>query len=84
MTPEPEQSAGEGSLLRVLAGVVMIIVALTAATLGFVRLVNILDGGGYGTTSMRQALIIIGVAGGLLAGGVATLIWDIAKRYENK
>ena len=31
---------------------------------------------------MRYALVILGVAGAMLSAGIATLIWDIAKRYE--
>ena len=69
-------------MLRLLAGVVMLVVAVTTAALGFLRLISVLDGGGYGTPAMRYALIVLGAAGALLAGGVATLIWDIAQRYE--
>jgi len=60
------------------------VVAVTTAVLGFVRLIGVLDGGGYGTPAMRQALVVLGAAGALLAGGVAALIWEISKRYENR
>ena len=53
------------------------------AVIGFVRLITVLEGGGYGTPPMRQALLILGTAGAFLASGIATLIWDIAKRYES-
>jgi hypothetical protein len=43
----------------------------------------VLEGGGYGTTAMRTSLVILGFAGALLAAGIATLIWEIAKRYES-
>jgi hypothetical protein len=59
------------------------IVALTIATFGFLQLVRVLDGGGYGSPAMRHALVLLGSAGACLAAGVATLIWDISKRYEN-
>jgi len=52
------------------------------AILGFARLVDVLDHGGYGTPPMRNALLILGGAGAGLASGLATLIWDIAKRFE--
>ena len=71
-----------GSLLRLLTGVVLLVVALTTALLGFFRLISVLDNGGYGTSAMRYALVVLGGAGALLAGGVATLIWEIAQRYE--
>jgi hypothetical protein len=65
-----------------LAGVVLVIVALTFAAFGFARLLTLLDSGGYGTPPMRVALGLLGMAGACLAAGIATLIWDIAKRYE--
>lgn len=77
--PEP---AGQGSLPRLLAGVLLFIVALVIAMYGFLSLVRVLEGGGYGTASMRWALATLGVAGACFAGGIATLIWEIAKRYE--
>jgi hypothetical protein len=77
--PPPPES---GSFLRLLAGLVLFIAALTVAAFGFRMLVIVLDGGGYGTLAMRQALIVLGVAGAGLAAAIATVIWDIAKRYE--
>ena len=85
--PPPPPTApptGGGSTLLLLTGIVLIVVAVTTAVLGFVRLISILDGGGYGTPAMRWALIVLGAAGAFLAGGVATLIWELAKRYEAK
>jgi hypothetical protein len=81
-------SAGEpgsrdsGSLLRLLTGSVLFISALAIAAYAFVSLVGVLEAGGYGTPQMRQALVMLGVAGACLAAGIATLIWDVAKRYE--
>lgn len=76
----PAGSRGSGA--RLLGGAVLIIVALVTAVYGFLSLVRVLDGGGYGTAAMRWAFVLLGTAGALLAGGIATLIWDIAKRYE--
>jgi uncharacterized membrane protein YuzA (DUF378 family) len=72
----------EGSTIRLLAGAVLIIVALATAVIGFVQLITVLERGGYGTSAMRVALAILGAAGACLAAGIATVIWDIAKRYE--
>ena len=80
-TPSP---AGGGSSLRLLIGSVLIIIALTTTVIGFVRLIAVLEGGGYGTSAMRYALVVLGFAGACLAAGIATVIWEIAKRYENK
>lgn len=69
--------------MRILIGATLTFTAIGLAMAGFVRLVNVLEGGGYGTTRMRTSLFILGLAGALLAGGIATLIWEIAKRYES-
>ena len=55
---------------------------MALALVGFVRLVTVLEGGGYGTSAMRGALIVLGVSGASFSAGIATLIWDISKRYE--
>ena len=84
-TAPPSDSAaprGRGSSGRLLIGLLLLIVALTVALVGFTTLVRVLDRGGYGTSAMRQALMILGLTGACLAGAIATLIWDVAKRYE--
>ena len=78
----PDQ--GEGSAIRVLIGIVLVLAALATTLIGFVRLIRLLESGGYGTPPMRSALVVLGGAGALLAAGIATIIWDIAKRYEGK
>jgi hypothetical protein len=77
-------ASSEGSAIRVVAGLVFTIVAAAVAIIGFSRLFAVLEGGGYGTPPMRHALIVLGVAGACLATGIATLIWDISKRYEKR
>jgi hypothetical protein len=72
-----------GSTVRLLIGATLTVSAIAMVLLGFVRLITVLEAGGYGTPAMRSALIVLGFAGALLAGGIATLIWDIAKRYES-
>ena len=74
----------EGSTVRLLIGSTLIVAALAAMLIGFVRLIRLLEGGGYGTPAMRGALVILGVAGALFSTGIATVIWDIAKRYEHR
>ena len=83
MTPPRPSPSHAGSTLRLLIGATLTFVAILTALIGFLRLVSVLEGGGYGTTAMRMALVILGTAGALLAAGIATLIWDIAKRYES-
>jgi hypothetical protein len=80
----PPAPASRGSSLRLLIGAILIAIALTTAVLGFVRLVTVLEGGGYGTSAMRYALVVLGFAGACLAAGIATVIWEIAKKYEKR
>jgi hypothetical protein len=77
-------SEAEGSGLRLIIGAVLAVGSVFTAVFGFVTLVRTLEAGGYGTPAMRQALFILGSAGAGLGAGVATIIWDISKRYENK
>lgn len=74
----------EGSPLRLIIGAGLAVASVFTAVFGFVTLVRTLEAGGYGTPAMREALWILGSAGAGLGAGVATIIWDISKRYENK
>lgn len=79
-----DQHEAEGSTIRLIMGSVLAVGSVFTAMFGFVTLIRTLEGGGYGTPAMRQALFILGAAGAGLGAGVATIIWDISKRYENK
>jgi predicted Na+-dependent transporter len=81
-TPPP--AAGSGSTIRLLIGLVFTFVAMATAAIGFSRLFNLLEAGGYGKPEVRTALIILGIAGACLATGIATLIWEVSKRYEHR
>jgi hypothetical protein len=82
MTTPPPGSTGSGSTVRLLTGLVLTMVAMATAVIGFSRLFSLLEAGGYGTPPMRTALVILGASGALFASGIATLIWEISKRYE--
>jgi hypothetical protein len=71
-------------VIRLGIGVLLCVTALVTTVYGFVRLAGVLEQGGYGTPAVRDALVVLGTAGALLAGGIATIIWDISKRYENR
>lgn len=82
MTPRLPRSHA-GSTLRLIVGAASTLAAVLTALVGFLRLITVLERGGYGTTDMRVALVILGVSGALLSLGIATLIWEISKRYES-
>jgi hypothetical protein len=73
-----------GSTIRLIVGLTLIVVALGTALVSFVQLITTLERGGYGTTAMRAALVALGAAGACLAAGVATVIWDLSKRFEGR
>lgn len=79
--PPPRDS---GSTLRLVAGLVMLMLGFALALTGFLRLVIVLEGGGYGTSAMTTALVVLGAAGACFSTGIATLIWHVAKRYERR
>lgn len=78
----PPPPRGRGSSLRFVFGLSLCLVAIVVTVYGFVRLATVLDQGGYGTPAQRNALGVLGLAGALLAAGIATIIWDVSKRYE--
>lgn len=82
MPPRTPPSPDPRSTLRAVAGFVCFVLGLSLSLVGFVRLISVLDAGGYGTRAMTTSLIFLGVAGAFLSTGIATLIWDIARRYE--
>ena len=70
--------------MRLVLGMLLIVVAILVTVYGFFNLASVLEQNGYGTPAMRGALGVLGLAGALLASGIATVIWDISKRYENR
>jgi hypothetical protein len=85
VTPDRQPApSGDASTLRLIVGAVLVAAALTTALLGFLRLIRVLEAGGYGTSEMRTSLVVLGAAGAMLAAGIAVVIWEIAKRYERR
>jgi hypothetical protein len=68
---------------RLVIGILLCVAALSTTVYGFLRLAGVLEQGGYGTPAVRDALVVLGLAGAMFAGGIATIIWDISKRYED-
>lgn len=82
--PARRGAVDEGSAIRVIIGLVLVLSAAGIAMVGFSRLFRLLDAGGYGTPAVRDTLVVLGASGALLATGVAVLIWDVAKRFEGR
>lgn len=77
----PAPLPGPKSLPRTLAGVIALIASMLVIAAGFIRLVTALQAGGYGTSAVTWALVVLGLGGGLLALGIALLIWELSVRY---
>jgi hypothetical protein len=80
---ESERVTGPGSVARLVFGALLLLAAAILAIYGFLRLGAVLEGGGYGTPAVRQALVILGLAGAAFAAGIAILIWEISQRYRD-
>lgn len=68
------------SALRLLAGALIFLVAIITMMIGFVHLNGALEGSGYGSPEVRNALIVLGAAGAALGAGICLLIWEGAAR----
>ena len=71
-----------GSPARYVAGMVCLIAAIVTIPIGFVQMIQALERGGYGTSSNTMALGWFGLGGGLLAIGIALLIWELSVRHN--
>jgi len=72
---------GPRSFARMLIAVTSLVSSLVVIAAGFVWMVTGLQAGGYGTSAVTTALAILGVGGGLMALGIALLIWEVSVRY---
>ena len=69
------------SLLRAVAGVVSLFASLIVIPIGFVLLVQNADPGNP-SRSIKLPLGVLMAGGGLLALGIAMLIWEVSVRYD--
>ncbi len=69
------------SLLRALAGLVILVSSFVVLMMGVVMLVTGLQRGAYNQQPMIEAFGVLSVGGGLLAAGIALLIWEISIRH---
>jgi hypothetical protein len=69
------------SLLRAVIGVVSLIASLIVIPIGFVLLIVNADPGNP-SRSLRLPVGVLMAGGGLLALGIAMLIWELSVRYD--
>lgn len=74
-TPRP-------STPRLVLGIVLFVAAVAAFPFGFAHLASALEGPGYGSSAVRNALIALGILGATLAAGVCLMIWEGAARLR--
>ena len=79
MRPEGPQ---RGSPARYIGGMVCLMGAMVTLPAGFIQMIAALERGGYGTSSNRLAFVTLGAGGGLLALGMALLIWELSVRHN--
>ena len=72
----------KGSPVRYVSGMVLLMVSLVTLLSGGMMMVQALERGGYGTSSVDRALTVLAAGGGFLAIGISLLIWEISIRYN--
>ncbi|MCC7034959.1 MAG: hypothetical protein IT179_19205 [Acidobacteria bacterium] len=70
------------SFVRALLGVVALMASLVVIAGGFALLIVAMQAGERGTPPFFNALAVLAVGGGLLATGIAVLIWEMSIRYD--
>jgi hypothetical protein len=78
----PPPLRDQKSFVRALLGVLSLVAAFVVVAAGFTLLVAAMQAGERGTRPFFNALAVLGVGGGLLAAGIALLIWEMSIRYD--
>ena len=71
-----------GSPIRYVSAITLLVVALVTLLSGGFMMVGALERGGYGTSSITRALMVLGAGGGFLAIGISLLIWELSIRHN--
>jgi hypothetical protein len=61
---------------------VLLIAALVTLLSGGIMMIDTLERGGYGTSTLDHALTVLAAGGGFLAIGISLLIWEISIRHN--
>jgi hypothetical protein len=78
----PPPLRDQKSFVRALLGVLSLVAAIVVVAAGFTLLVAAMQAGERGTRPFFNAVAVLGVGGGLLAAGIALLIWEMSIRYD--
>jgi hypothetical protein len=70
--------------LRLTAGWLILLCAVAAALFGFMQLGSAVAAERHGPAALRNALVILGGAGGGLAVGITILIWEFTARLAKR
>ena len=70
------------SPIRYVAGLVLLVASLVTLLSGGFMMVDALERGAYGTSTIDRAVTVLASGGGFLAIGISLLIWEISVRYN--
>ena len=71
-----------GSSIRYVSGMVSLLVAMVTLLSGGIMMVQALERGGYGTSSVDRAVTVLVAGGAFLALGISLLIWELSIRHN--
>jgi len=76
------QVPGRRNTVRTVIAATSLVSALIVIVLGFALLIGTIQQGTPTADGMRLSLGVLGLGGGLLATGIALMIWETAERYN--
>ena len=77
-----DRSPGRRNTVRTVIAATSLVSALVVIVLGFALLIGTIQQGTPTPDGMRLSLGVLGLGGGLLATGIALMIWETAERYN--
>lgn len=77
-----DEIPGKRSTIRTVVAATSLVSALIVIVIGFALLITTIQRGTPTPDGMRLSLWVLGLGGGLLATGIALMIWETAERYN--
>ncbi|MBM3781030.1 MAG: hypothetical protein FJW29_05045 [Acidobacteria bacterium] len=77
-----DEVPGTRNTIRTVIAATSLVSALIVIVIGFALLVSTIQRGTPTPDGMRLSLGVLGLGGGLLAAGIALMIWETAERYN--